>query len=148
MNPQQEIAVKPSLRLTERELQSILAHWDLPEDLPSRNVRILDGAKIAEHVWSVGDAYILKAGAREMQLRNLQIAKALAAQGLSAGTPITTRDGEDYVDGEHVFVLAHKLSGRPLSRPERFGDSRLDFGVQYGRARSIRDTLPMPLLSQ
>ena len=31
MNPQQEIAVKPSLRLTERELQSILAHWDLPE---------------------------------------------------------------------------------------------------------------------
>jgi Ser/Thr protein kinase RdoA (MazF antagonist) len=106
----------------------ILANWDMPQEWPA--------AHIANSVWSVGTDYILKSGKREWILRNIQLTKALAKQGVSVGEIIPAKSGADYVeaDGESLWVLHRAVRGEPLPVPERFGDRRIEFAFKFGAA--------------
>jgi len=117
---------------TKKELRDVLSNWDIPQDLPIIDIHIMDGSKISNNVWSVGEDYILKIGEQEKILRNLNVAKALTSQGFTAMTPISTKYGTEYVDGEKIIVLVKGIKGKPLSKANRFGDNRRKFGFEYG----------------
>ena len=119
---------------TEHELREALSHWDVPQNLPLTDIWVRDGAVISGNVWSFGDGYVLKAGERVPLLKNLKIQKALAAQGFTAATPIVTKSGAEYLDGKQIFTLTHKIPGAPLGKDERFGDTRREFGIKYGKS--------------
>ena len=116
---------------TEKELRDILTNWDIPNDLPILDVYIMDGTRAAGNVWAVGEDYILKTfvseNDREMYFKNLKLAKALAARGFAASTPVPLKSGEEYLEGEKIFVLTRGVSGCPLSKSERFGENRREF---------------------
>lgn len=119
--------------ITETELREILRHWNIPQELPIRNVKVMDGAKTAENVWQVGKDYFLKTGDWAALLRNARIAKVLAAQGFAASTPLPTRDGDEITETQGAFVLMRRVDGRPLSRKERLGADCAGYGFQYGQ---------------
>ena len=119
--------------MQEHELREILTNWDIPQDLPLGDIWILDGAKVSGNVWKVGGDYVLKFGPRDQMLKNIRITKALAAQGFTAAKTLTTKTGDEYIDGEQIFALYHSLPGSPLSKADRFGDNRCDFGYKYGQ---------------
>ncbi|MDE7398216.1 MAG: helix-turn-helix domain-containing protein [Oscillospiraceae bacterium] len=123
-----------STMLTETELRKVLTNWDIPQDLAINDVKIVDGTKIADNVWQVGKDYFLKTGDRTVLLRNARVAKAIAAQGFSAAVPVPTKKGDDFTDDANNFMLTRKLNGEPLSKAERFGDDRGDFGFKYGQS--------------
>lgn len=120
--------------ITEIELRRVLTNWNIPQDLPVNDIKIIDGTKTSENVWQVGKDYFLKTGDRAALLRNARIAKALAAQGFAAPVPVPTRSCGDLTDDQNSFVLIHRLDGRPLSKEERFGADCGDFGFQYGQS--------------
>jgi AraC-like DNA-binding protein/Ser/Thr protein kinase RdoA (MazF antagonist) len=123
-----------SVMFTEKQLREFLANWDVRQDLPILDVYTMDGTKVSENVWSIGEDYILKTGSRERILMNLKVAKALAAQGFAASTPVPSKLGEEYLDKEQVFVLTRGIKGNPLSKSDRFGESRREFGKKYGES--------------
>lgn len=120
--------------LTEKELHSVLRNWDIPQDLPISDIRIVDGTKTANNIWQVGKEYVLKTGDRAMLLRNTRIAKAMSANGLAAAVPVPTITGSDITEDQNCFVLIRKVKGEPLSKSERFGANRADFGFKYGQS--------------
>lgn len=119
---------------TETELREILNNWDIPQDLTISDVKIVDGTKTANNMWQIGKEHILKTGDRAILLRNARIAKAMAAQGLAAAVPVPTKSGGDLTDDRNCFVLIHRSKGEPLSKAERFGADRGDFGFKYGQS--------------
>lgn len=120
--------------LTEKELRGVLKNWDIPQDMPISDVRIVDGTKTANNIWQVGKEYVLKTGDRASLLRNARIAKAMAANGLAAAVPVPTITGSDITEDQSSFVLIRKVKGEPLSKAERFGANRADFGFKYGQS--------------
>jgi len=123
-----------SVMFTEKELRRILANWDMPQDLPILDVYTMDGTKVSGNVWLVGEDYILKTGSRESILTNMKVAKALAAQGFVASTPIPAKSGDEYLDRDQIIVLTRGIKGNPLSKSDRFGESRREFGKKYGES--------------
>lgn len=120
--------------ITERELRSAIAQWDIPQNLQLREVYVIDGTKVSENVWSLGDDYILKTGERSRLRKDLRLRKALAAQGFAALAPALTKAGQDFLDGERIYILMKKIPGEPLSKADRFGDERSTFGFKYGQS--------------
>jgi len=118
---------------TKKELRGILAHWDIPQDLPMEDVLIVDGTKTAPDVWTVGDA-ILRTGPRDQLVNRLRIPKALAKQGIAAAVPVLTKTGAEIFDGEHAFSLTRRIPGEPLPKSERFGEQRGPYGEKYGQS--------------
>ena len=118
---------------SKKDLRKILANWDIPQNLPIGDIYIMDGAKVAGNVWSIGE-YILKAAPREKLVKNLRIAQALADQGMPASLQIPTRDGETFLGKKDVFLLTKGVIGVPLPKEERFGPERSAFGEKYGRS--------------
>ena len=130
-------------KYTQKELRAVLANWGIPQNLPIGDIYIMDGAKVAGNVWTVGEEYILKAAPRETLTKNLHIARALAAQGLPANLPVPTKDGAQFLEsnvsygsckGREVFLLTRGVVGAPLGKAERFGGDRGAFGEKYGRS--------------
>ena len=119
--------------MQEHDLRKILTNWDIPQNLPLGDIWILDGAKVSGNVWKVGSDYVLKFGPRDQMLKNIRITKALAAQGFAAAETLATKTGQAYIDGEQIFALYHSLPGNPLSKADRFGHNRYDFGYKYGQ---------------
>lgn len=123
-----------SVMFTENQLREVLKSWDVPQDAAIHDIKIMDGAKTAETVWKIGKDYYLKTGERTMLLRNIKIARALAAQGFAAALPVQAKSGEDFLEGGPVFMLTRTMKGAPLPRADRFGDNRGDFGFKYGQS--------------
>lgn len=121
-----------SYMFTESELRKVLNNWNIPQDLPINDVRIVDGTKTANNVWQIGKEYILKTGDRAALLRNAQVAKVLAAHQLAAEIPVPTLIGSDLT--EDNFILMRKTKGEPLSKVNRFGVDCEDFGFKYGQS--------------
>jgi len=143
-SPKKYLANKEdSLMFSENELRKILENWNIPQSLPILNISILDGEKVADNVWAIGEDYILKTDkgyivknqdeGTSRLLNNLEITKTLAAAGATVGSPIPTTLGEDYhqEDGQ-IFTLTRGIKGEPLSKAERFGENREQFGLLYG----------------
>lgn len=123
-----------SVMFTEKELREILANWNVPQDLPILDVYTMDGTKLSENVWSIGEDHILKTGSRERMLTNMKLAKALAMHGFAASTPVPAKSGEEYLDKGQIIALARGIKGNPLSKSDRFGESRREFGNKYGES--------------
>ena len=116
-----------------QEIRNLLTHWDIPQNLPIDDIWIMDGAKVSGNVWKIGDDYVLKTGPRDQMLRNIRITNALAAEGFTASTLLPTKDGAPYVDAARITALYHRLPGAPLSKEDRYGQHRYDFGYKYGQ---------------
>lgn len=123
-----------SVMLTENELREILNNWDIPQDLPINDVKIVDGTKTGNNVWQIGKSYYLKTGGLSMLLLNARIAKAMEAQGFAAAAPVPTKKGGDLTEGRNSFMLTQRLKGEPLSKTDRFGAGCRDFGYKYGQS--------------
>ena len=94
--------------MQEQDLRNILKNWNIPADL-----KIEDVSEYDWKIWKVGE-YYLRANERSKMIRNIKIAKALEKQGISSHfLPIRTKSGEDYIDGENIFILTQKI-GVPL----------------------------------
>jgi Ser/Thr protein kinase RdoA (MazF antagonist) len=117
-------------------LREILANWDIETVLSLDRIHVLDGAKVSETTWAVGDSLILKSGNREKLLKNINVARALDRIGFVSSLPVPTRTGSEYVDvdDKEGFVLTRRLQGKPLSKSIRYGDQRIEYGEQYGRS--------------
>ena len=108
------------------EIKEILRNWDIPADLIIEDVTHTEWEtkkKSEWKTWQIGDDYYLKTNERSKMIRNIRIAKALSKQGLSSEfSPVQTKQGDDYLDGEHIFLLTRKmgepLNHRPLSDDE------------------------------
>ncbi len=123
-----------SFMYTEKELRKILANWDIPQDQIIGGVKIVDGTKTANNTWQIGKDYILKTGDRAMLLRNARAAKAIEKHGFAASVPVTTKNGDEFTEGQDIFVLIRKVKGEPLPKADRFGTQCGDFGFKYGQA--------------
>lgn len=119
--------------ITETELRKVLSNWDIPQNLTINDVKIVDGTKTADNVWQIGKDYFLKTGDRAALLRNIRVARAIAAQGLNAAVPVPTINGGDFTDDRNNFVLIRRIKGEPLPKTERFGDNCGNFGFKYGQ---------------
>ena len=85
------------------DLLKILENWNIPQGLETEDVSEDDWKR-----WKIGE-YYLTTNERSKMIRNIKIAKALNKQGLSSHfLPIPTKVGEDYLDGEDIFILTQK----------------------------------------
>ena len=114
--------------INEKDLRVALTNWDVPQNLEIHHVSQMDGAKIADTIWQIGESYFLKTGQRDRVLRDVRLQKAIG------GPIIATKAGDYYLEGKHVFMLTKKIDGMPLDKAMRFGDNRYDYGVKYGYA--------------
>jgi len=133
-SPKSYLKKEMQTMFTEKEIRDILTNWDIPQGLPILDVYIMDGAKVSGNVWSIGEDYILKTAKRDSMLNNLKVAKALAAQSFMAATPIPTKSGEEYLDGDNITILTRGITGISLSKSDRFGENRKEFGRKYGES--------------
>ena len=111
----------------EKELLKILENWDIPEDTKIEDVTEYDWKR-----WKIGE-YYLTTNERSKMIRNIKIAKALNKQGLSSHfLPILTKTGEDYPDGENIFILTQKKGERldNLMKDEKSEE----LAVKYGQS--------------
>jgi len=127
---------KPEVAIlhSKNDLRRVLDNWDIESGLPISDVYIMNGAKVSGNVWKIGTDYILKTGDREKLMKNLKVTKALSKQGFASSLPVTTKTGDEFLDGKEIFILSYSLKGNPLPNPDRFGDSRIDFGIKYGKS--------------
>ena len=108
------------------EIKNILGNWDISTNLKIEDITHTEWQtkEISEwKTWQIGDDHYLKTNERSKMIRSIKIAKALSKQGLSSEfLPIPTKQGDDYLDGEHIFLLTRKvgepLNHRPLSDDE------------------------------
>ncbi|MCL2046426.1 MAG: helix-turn-helix domain-containing protein [Oscillospiraceae bacterium] len=100
------------------EIKKILENWEISSDSTIENITHTQWETQEESewkTWKIGSEYYLKTNERSKMIRNINIAKALYKQGLSSEfLPISTKQGEDYLDGEHIFLLTGIL-GEPLN---------------------------------
>jgi len=100
------------------EIKDILGNWDISSDLEivdAPNAEWGTQEKPERKIWQIGDGYYLKTNERSKMIRNIMIANALFKRGLSSEfLPIKTKQGDDYIDGEHIFLLTRKI-GEPLN---------------------------------
>lgn len=120
--------------LTEKELRNVLKNWNVPQDMPINEVRIVDGTKTANNIWQVGREYVLKTGDRAALLKNARVAKDMAEHGLPAAVPVPTINGGDITEDQNSFVLIRRTKGEPLSKADRFGADCAGFGFKYGQS--------------
>ena len=130
-SPKKYLSKEESSMISEIELRKILENWDIPQDLPILTAPTVNPSS---KVWIVGKDYVLKTEEKSRLLTNLKIVKALSALSVNVGAPISTKLGEDYLDGEHVFTLTRGIKGKSLSKDEHFGKNRKQFGVLYGES--------------
>ena len=128
------------------EIKSILGKWDISTDLEIEDITHTewDTHKKSEwKTWRIGDEYYLKTNERSKMIQNIKIAGALFKQGLSSDfTPVKTKQGNDYLDGECIFLLTRKtgepLNLRPLTDDEigrlENNELREKHGFQLGQA--------------
>jgi AraC-like DNA-binding protein len=128
------------------DIKKILGNWDISADLKIEDITHTEWQtqkKSEWQTWQVGDDYYLKTNERSKMIRNVKIAKALSKQRLTSEfTPIQTKKGDDYLDGEHIFLLARKIGAplnlRPLTDDEigrlENNELREQHGFQLGQA--------------
>ncbi|MCL2571043.1 MAG: helix-turn-helix domain-containing protein [Defluviitaleaceae bacterium] len=100
------------------EIKKTLANWEISPELQITDITHSDWQtkeKSEWKTWDIGGIYYLKTNERSKMIRNITIAKSLSKYDLASEfSPILTKRGNDYLDGEHIFLLTKKL-GEPLN---------------------------------
>lgn len=123
------------MNITRNQIKEILRNWDIDQRLEIHDVEYMSGAKIADDIFRIGEDYYLRIRAdRNRQLKNIAIAKAINSQGLGSALPVKTINGNEYIDGEALSVLTIRVKGTRLGNLECFGDKRLMYAKQSGKA--------------
>jgi AraC-type DNA-binding domain-containing proteins len=117
---------------TKNELRKILSNWDVPQNLPIEEILIANGERADETEWRIGGSYLLKTGNRIQRIRHLKIAKTLGKNGFPSCLPVPTKTGDDFLEGDEIFVLSHAGKGAPLSREKLRGEHRSQYAREYG----------------
>lgn len=130
---------------SEKDIRAILENWDISQGLKIEDASTTDwqtGA-VQWQIWDIGGEYHLKTNERSKVIRNLRIAKAMKKEGLSSEfLPIPTRQGEDYLDGKHIFLLTKKFGEPLITRPMpseelwsmAFNENRRKYAYNLGQA--------------
>jgi len=118
---------------SEQDLRKVLENWDFSKKLKIENIHIGLDSRISDNTWKVG-RYYLKTGERDKIIKNIKIAKSLNQQGFNSYTPILTKNGSEYLDGENIFMLTDNIKGIPLDKNLRFGEKRAEYGYKYGQS--------------
>lgn len=131
------------LNMTTTQIKHLLNNWqNAAGDLTSLEIRQADnvgGQVICNHVWHIGNQYILKTMPNVALLRNhLLIGEQLDKAGFSAQTAIPTNQGQKTLESDgRTFVLMNRVTGRFLT-PEDHMLSDLpvikEIGHKYGVA--------------
>ncbi len=123
-----------TMSISRNEIKELLENWDIPS-LEIHDVAYMNGAKISDDVWRIGEDYFLRHRTdRERQIRNLTIAKAIHAQGLGSALPFPTKSGDEYIDGETLTILTKRVKGVPYELFDQFGEKYLQYADECGRA--------------
>ena len=128
-----------------KDIWAILGNWDIPQGLKVEDVSTRDWqtGKIQWQIWNIGDEYYLKTNERSKMIRNITIANALFKQGLSSEfLPIPTKQDDDYLDGEHIFLLTKKVGEPLITGPipseelwqMKFNENRRKYAYKLGQA--------------
>ena len=129
----------------DKDIRKILENWEIDNNLKIEDdsLKNWQTGEIEWKIWKIGDYYYLKTNERSKMVENIRIAQALKKEGLSSEfLPIPTKAGNDYVDGEHIFMLTKKLgepmNNRPLTDDEigrlENNEFREKHGFQLGQA--------------
>lgn len=120
---------------SEKELRKVLENWSISEKLPINNTYIMNGAKVSDKVWEVGNDYFLKVCERDKLMKVIKIASALYNQGFVSSALVPVKTGIEYAEyGPDVFIMTRRIKGSPLSPPQRLGDNRIKFAKEYGKS--------------
>ncbi|MCL2363556.1 MAG: phosphotransferase [Defluviitaleaceae bacterium] len=117
----------------------ILTHWDIPQDIPLREINENDGVHDLGHIWFVGERYVLKKWkneALETQAVNFSVAKALGPYKLAAA-PLHTKIGEWVVhcaNGDAFYTLTPYMPGKTLTDDEIKSDEMPAKAHKIGQA--------------
>ncbi|HPF55106.1 MAG TPA: helix-turn-helix domain-containing protein [Clostridiales bacterium] len=124
-----------TMSMTNKQIRDLLKNWDIDEKSEIGEVRYMHGAKIADDVFRIGeDHYLRMRDGKESQLRNIALAKAIAAQGLGSALPVLTKTGAEYLDGEILTILIKRVKGTPYEFLDQFGENRLRYAAECGCA--------------
>lgn len=129
----------------EYNLQKVLENWDILQglEITDASTQNWKTGETEWNIWKIGDDYYLKTNERAIMIKNIKIAKALKKEGLNSEfLPIPTKSGEDYLDGQQVFLLTKKvgepLNDHPLSDEElasmKNNKNREKYAYQLGKA--------------
>ena len=124
-----------NMSITNKQIRELLKNWNIDEKFEIGEVRYMNGAKVADDIWRIGEDYYLRIRAgKDRQLKNLALAKAIAAQGLGSALPVLTKTGDEYLDGETLTILIKRVKGTPYEFLDQFGENRLRYAAECGRA--------------
>ena len=121
------------------KINNVLNNWDIPPDLPIREIDESDGVHYLGHVWFIGDNYVLKKHPNEErnnQERNLRILSALDNQGFTSA-PLYTKGGAAFVEiseEDSFYTLTRYVPGKTLTDEEIGGDRMPEYGYKVGQA--------------
>lgn len=121
--------------LTQTQIKKLLSNWDIDMKLEIQPIWTTNKSKF-NHVWNIGDQYILKTGKNITGLKtNIEISKGLIKQGMVASYPIATIEGDDFITkGDRYYILTKKIKGETLTSEERYGEDRIKISKEYGRS--------------
>ncbi len=123
------------MNITKKQINELLAHWDIEQNLPIYDVAYMDGRKIADTVWRIGDEYYLKKQTDQKHILNHSMfANAIHKEGLASPLIVTTKDGREYVGETELFVLMKRVKGMPYELLDPFGDRAQYYAAACGSA--------------
>jgi len=117
-----DLAKEEHMTVTHKRIAQILQNWDLA-DTTITDIYYEGTGNKNENACCIGERYILKHTANLGKLKkHIEVSKALESIGLLSAVPVTTTDGQEYIqDGELYFYLTCRLTGTQMVA-RRFGE--------------------------
>lgn len=120
-------------------IEKILKNWNIPQDLPIREIDESDGVHYLGHIWFIDDKYVLKKhNIKELDnyIKKQKILTALDEQGFSTSS-LCTENGEVYcecIEEESIYTLAKYVKGKTLTTDEIRSEKMPEYGYKLGQA--------------
>ncbi len=122
--------------LTQTRVRQLLKQWDIDNKLEISSTFTAGGAFKNKDTWKIGDKYVFKTGKNISGLKtHIAISRTLQKSGMVAASPITTKNGDDFIiEDDSFFVLTNQIKGGFLPPDKRYDGDRFEIGKKYGNA--------------